>query len=116
MHCPRTVKSKYMNHLPVVPFMEALTSTATIVANWEAPADNRWTVPVDGGAGKIMQWGTQPVVPEHIQQGNRLERFQGAGRYRRSRMPKTRWPVSIQAKAQTTGVLKSVCAPFTFIL
>lgn len=38
-----------------------LTSTPTIVANWEAPADNRWTVPVGGGVGKIMQWGTQPV-------------------------------------------------------
>jgi hypothetical protein len=38
-----------------------ITSTPTIVANWEAPADNRWTVPVGGGAGKVMQWGSQPV-------------------------------------------------------
>ncbi len=38
-----------------------LTSTPTIVANWEAPADNRWTVPVGGGAGKIMHWGSQPM-------------------------------------------------------
>jgi len=29
-----------------------LTSTPTIVADWEADNDNRWTVPVGGGVGQ----------------------------------------------------------------
>ena len=32
-----------------------------ITANWEADSDNRWTVPIGGGFGKITQWGKQPV-------------------------------------------------------
>jgi hypothetical protein len=38
-----------------------ITSVPVITANWEADSDNRWTVPVGGGAGKIMKWGKQPV-------------------------------------------------------
>ncbi len=38
-----------------------LTSVPVITANWEADSDNRWTVPLGGGAGKIMRWGGQPV-------------------------------------------------------
>ena len=37
------------------------TSVPVITANWEADSSNRWTVPVGGGAGKIMKWGKQPV-------------------------------------------------------
>jgi len=37
------------------------TSVPVITANWEAASDNRWTVPVGGGFGKIMKWGKQPV-------------------------------------------------------
>lgn len=37
------------------------TSVPVIIANWEADSDNRWTVPVGGGMGKIMSWGKQPV-------------------------------------------------------
>jgi len=37
------------------------TSVPVITANWEADSDNRWTVPVGGGFGKIMKWGKQPV-------------------------------------------------------
>jgi hypothetical protein len=37
------------------------TSVPVITANWEAESDNRWTVPVGGGVGKIMKWGKQPV-------------------------------------------------------
>jgi hypothetical protein len=37
------------------------TSVPVIIANWEADSDNRWTVPVGGGLGKIMKWGEQPV-------------------------------------------------------
>jgi hypothetical protein len=38
-----------------------LYSNATITADWEADSDNRWTVPVGGGAGKIFNIGEQPV-------------------------------------------------------
>jgi hypothetical protein len=37
------------------------TSVPVITANWEADSDNRWTVPIGGGLGKIMKWGKQPV-------------------------------------------------------
>ena len=37
------------------------TSVPVITANWEADSDNRWTVPLGGGLGKIMKWGKQPV-------------------------------------------------------
>ncbi len=37
-----------------------LTSSPVITANWEAPNDDRWTVPL-GGGGKLMQWGGQAV-------------------------------------------------------
>jgi hypothetical protein len=38
-----------------------LYSNATITSDWEADSDNRWTVPVGGGAGKIFNIGDQPV-------------------------------------------------------
>ncbi len=38
-----------------------LTSVPVITANWEASSDNRWTVPVGGGFGKITKFGQQPV-------------------------------------------------------
>jgi hypothetical protein len=38
-----------------------ITSGPVITANWEADSDNRWTVPVGGGFGKVMRWGKQPV-------------------------------------------------------
>ena len=38
-----------------------LTSVPVITANWEAESDNRWTVPLGGGFGKIGQWGKQAV-------------------------------------------------------
>jgi hypothetical protein len=37
------------------------TSVPVITANWEADSDNRWTIPVGGGFGKITKWGKQPV-------------------------------------------------------
>jgi len=30
-------------------------------ANWEADSDNRWTIPVGGGAGRVFRIGNQPV-------------------------------------------------------
>ena len=38
-----------------------LTSAPIITADWEAPSDQRWTVPVGGGIGKIFHLGKLPV-------------------------------------------------------
>ncbi len=38
-----------------------LTSSPIITANWEAKPDQRWTVPVGGGVGRIIRLGKQPV-------------------------------------------------------
>ncbi len=38
-----------------------LTSSPTITANWSADGSDRWTVPVGGGAGKVVRLGQQPV-------------------------------------------------------
>ena len=38
-----------------------LTSAPIMTANWEADSDNRWTIPVGGGVGKIFKIGKQPV-------------------------------------------------------
>jgi hypothetical protein len=38
-----------------------LTSSPVITANWEANSDNRWTVPIGGGIGRIFKIGDQPV-------------------------------------------------------
>lgn len=39
-----------------------------ITANWEAPSDQTWTVPIGGGAGRIYKIGSQAV-------NNRLEAY-----------------------------------------
>lgn len=38
-----------------------LTSSPIITANWEVKPDQRWTVPVGGGVGRIVHFGTLPV-------------------------------------------------------
>ena len=38
-----------------------LTSVPIMTANWEADSDNRWTIPVGGGVGKVFKIGKQPV-------------------------------------------------------
>jgi hypothetical protein len=38
-----------------------LVSAPIITANWEADSDDRWTVPVGGGFGKIFRIGNQPI-------------------------------------------------------
>ena len=38
-----------------------LTSAPIITANWEAPADERWTVPIGGGGGKNFKIGNQAM-------------------------------------------------------
>ena len=38
-----------------------LTSSPIITSNWEVSGNNRWTVPVGGGVGKIVHFGKLPV-------------------------------------------------------
>ena len=38
-----------------------LTSSPIITANWEAGDDNRWTLPLGGGIGKLFRLGSQPL-------------------------------------------------------
>lgn len=38
-----------------------LTTAPIMTADWEADSDNRWTVPLGGGIGKIFKIGKQPV-------------------------------------------------------
>jgi hypothetical protein len=38
-----------------------LTSSPLITADWEADNDNRWTVPIGGGIGRIFKIGHQPI-------------------------------------------------------
>jgi hypothetical protein len=38
-----------------------LTSAPIITANWEAGSGNKWTVPIGGGAGKLVRIGRLPV-------------------------------------------------------
>jgi len=38
-----------------------LTSSPIILANWEADSDDRWTIPVGGGVGKIIHVGKLPL-------------------------------------------------------
>lgn len=38
-----------------------LSSSPVITANWEADSDDRWTVPIGGGVGRLVKFGKQPV-------------------------------------------------------
>jgi hypothetical protein len=38
-----------------------LTSTPSLTANWKAPNNNRWVVPVGGGGGKVFYLGGQAI-------------------------------------------------------
>ena len=38
-----------------------LVSAPIMTANWNADSSDRWTIPLGGGAGKIMRWGKLPV-------------------------------------------------------
>ena len=38
-----------------------LSSAPTMTYNWRAESGDRWTVPVGGGAGRIVHWGKQPI-------------------------------------------------------
>ena len=38
-----------------------LTSSPNITVNWDARSENKWTVPMGGGVGKIFHFGKLPV-------------------------------------------------------
>jgi hypothetical protein len=38
-----------------------VTSAPINTANWEASSDDRWTIPIGGGVGKIFRAGKQPM-------------------------------------------------------
>jgi hypothetical protein len=57
-----------VNQMLVQPFVNYnfkggwyLTFAPIITANWEADSDDRWTVPLGGGAGKVLHFGKLPV-------------------------------------------------------
>ena len=37
------------------------TNSSDETANWNADSDNRWTIPIGGGVGKIIHFGKLPV-------------------------------------------------------
>ena len=59
----RNVNSTYIQPMLIyhLPKGWYLTSIPVITANWEADSGNRWTVPVGGGAGKIVKLGRLPL-------------------------------------------------------
>ena len=38
-----------------------LTTSPIITADWEADSDNRWTLPIGGGIGRVFKIGSQPI-------------------------------------------------------
>ena len=59
---------KNVNQTLIEPFLNYnldkgwyLTTDLVITANWEADSDNRWTVPLGGGFGKLFKVGEQHV-------------------------------------------------------
>ena len=38
-----------------------LVSAPIITADWESDRDNRWTIPIGGGAGRVFKAGNQPM-------------------------------------------------------
>ncbi|MHC4618260.1 MAG: neuromedin U [Planctomycetota bacterium] len=58
----------HVNQMLLQPFLNYnmpggwyLTSAPIITANWQADGDNRWTLPIGGGIGKITRLGKLPV-------------------------------------------------------
>jgi hypothetical protein len=57
-----------------------LTSSPIITSNWEVNSNNRWTVPVGGGVGRIVHFGTIPVST-YAQFFRNVERPEGTSRW-----------------------------------
>ena len=50
-----------------------LISDMIITANWDADADNRWTVPLGAGVGKLFKIGKQPINTRLEAYGNAVK-------------------------------------------
>ena len=48
-----------------------------MTANWDAPSDQQWTVPIGGGAGKLFKIGNLPIN-SRIEAYVNVERPEGA--------------------------------------
>jgi len=46
---------------PGIPGGWYLTTAPVVTANWEADNDDKWTVPLGGGMGRVFRIGKQPV-------------------------------------------------------
>jgi hypothetical protein len=59
----RNVNSTYIQPMVIYHLTKGwyLASVPVITADWEADSGNRWTVPVGGGAGKIVKLGKRPL-------------------------------------------------------
>jgi hypothetical protein len=55
-----------------------LTSSPILNANWKASPGNVWTVPVGGGAGRILRFGFQPVNISAAFYGNAVHPVAGS--------------------------------------
>jgi hypothetical protein len=57
--------TKQMNIQPILNFFIEggwnVGYSGNIIANWEAPSNNRWTVPIGLGVGKVVKFGRLPV-------------------------------------------------------
>jgi hypothetical protein len=62
---PSRPDTKQMNLQPLITFFFAggwnVGYSGNILADWEAPSNNRWTVPIGLGVGKVVKFGRLPV-------------------------------------------------------
>jgi len=76
----------YVNQMLLQPFLNYnidttgwyLVSAPIMTANWRAPDESRWLVPVGGGFGKVFKLGSQPLNAA-IQGYYNAERPDGTG-------------------------------------
>jgi hypothetical protein len=59
----RKVSETYIQPMVIYHLTEGwyLVSVPIITADWKAASGNRWTVPVGGGAGKVVKLGKRPL-------------------------------------------------------
>lgn len=62
---PSRPDTKQMNLQPIINFFIHggwnVGYSGNILVNWEAPSNNRWTVPIGLGVGKVVKFGRLPV-------------------------------------------------------
>jgi len=62
---PSRPDTKQMNLQPIINFFFEggwnVGYSGNILADWEAPSNNRWTVPIGLGVGKVIKFGRLPV-------------------------------------------------------